>query len=849
MLIFMDHHFIFGLNLYIQDTRFLEQALQSIVKDEVLFTSSIQLILIDSQETEESTKICMPFLNKYPENIIYLKVQGATIAQGYQLALSHNKANYLNFTGSNTIYGDGTLSQVREHLADSNDLLTAIHTKFFDPNKSKLEKIKNKQVTYDLKEQLFYLPLFLNRYFIASELAHKFSFRENLHEDCLKEFLVEALYYQDTITLVKKTCIYYCDAQERSLQRYPYQTMRWWYIDQMKDMILPLLEKYAEKGPIPIHIQSLLLYLIEIKFYFNQNMRYKYIIRKDEVCEFFALVHEALEYIDEAVIIENSVKGIAPLYLCYQLVQIRKGQTKLNPEFSIGGDGKPWVIVEDVPFTPLDKVIVSLQSFETDPDTKEKRIRCELFFNYLFNEKDMKFQVEVNGKPFEIEKDEKLNEVKYFGIVLRHKHIFYIHIPKEERRLHNKLRFHMMVNGTQQEIKGKLARRKMLAVLKRKIKNGPLCPVLQYMRSIQYIILYLFYRVQNKQLKDHVLMLSDSRAELSGNLAFIDNELKKNNFIVQYFFKRSLKEEKTTQEKKELCRKMAISKYIMVDDFYPIIYALPLRKGTRLIQVWHAMGAFKTVGFSRLGKPGGPNPRSISHRNYTDTITSSEGIRCNYAEAFDMPIEDVHATGIPRTDIFFDKSYIRATKERLYEKYPRLKGKKVVMFAPTFRGNGQNSAYYNFDWIDFSVLQDTFGKEYLFIIKLHPFIKNIDSVPKDNDFFLDLTCEREINDLLFITDILITDYSSVIFEASLLNIDTIFYVPDLKEYTESRDFYYPFERYTFGKIAMDMSQLCEAIKHPENDTNLLQEFKEHFCNACDGNATERFVEKLFLTEK
>ena len=214
-----------------------------------------------------------------------------------------------------------------------------------------------------------------------------------------------------------------------------------------------------------------------------------------------------------------------------------------------------------------------------------------------------------------------------------------------------------------------------------------------------------------------------------------------------------------------------------------------------------------------------------------------------------MPIENVHATGIPRTDIFFDDKYIANTKERMYKKYPCLKGKKVIMFAPTFRGNGQNSAHYNFDWIDFSDLQEALDGEYQFIIKLHPFIKNTDSVPKDNAFFLDLTAEREINDLLFITDILITDYSSVIFEASLLNINTIFYVPDLVEYTESRDFYYPFDRYTFGKIAENMDDLIEAIKHPENDIDKLNEFKKHFCEACDGQATKRFVKDLFLEER
>lgn len=54
------------------------------------------------------------------------------------------------------------------------------------------------------------------------------------------------------------------------------------------------------------------------------------------------------------------------------------------------------------------------------------------------------------------------------------------------------------------------------------------------------------------------------------------------------------------------------------------MYPIPLRKDTRFIQVWHAMGAFKKVGFSRVGKPGGPSKRSLTHRNYTDAIVSSE---------------------------------------------------------------------------------------------------------------------------------------------------------------------------------------------------------------------------------
>lgn len=381
--------------------------------------------------------------------------------------------------------------------------------------------------------------------------------------------------------------------------------------------------------------------------------------------------------------------------------------------------------------------------------------------------------------------------------------------------------------------------------IKRFLNTSWFCPYIQKLRRLDYIIYYKYFCRHNKVDKKTVLMASDSRETLGGNLEFLDAELKSRGYKVTYFLKKSLNETKTKEDKKELCKMMAEAGYILLDDFYPIIYALPIRKETKVIQVWHAMGAFKTVGFSRIGKPGGPNPRSLSHKNYSAAITSSESIRKNYAEAFGISQDKVYATGIPRTDVFFDEEYKDSVRRNLYEKYPQLENKKVILFAPTFRGNGQKSAYYNFEWIDFERIKEEFEDEYCFIVKLHPFVHNVEEIPGDNDFYLNMTQERDINDLLFITDILITDYSSVIFEASLLDIDTIFYVPDLEEYTASRDFYYPFEEYMFGKMPRTQEELIEAIKHPLNDEKKRREFKEKFCNACDGESTKRVVDTLF----
>ena len=101
-----------------------------------------------------------------------------------------------------------------------------------------------------------------------------------------------------------------------------------------------------------------------------------------------------------------------------------------------------------------------------------------------------------------------------------------------------------------------------------------------------------------------------------------------------------------------------------------------------------------------------------------------------------------------------------------------------------------------------------------------------------------------INDLLFVTDILITDYSSVCFEASLLNKPMIFFAYDLEEYIASRDFYYPYESFVPGPIARSTGEILEIIQNDNFDIEKLQEFKNTFFDHFDGKSTERVVDQL-----
>lgn len=349
--------------------------------------------------------------------------------------------------------------------------------------------------------------------------------------------------------------------------------------------------------------------------------------------------------------------------------------------------------------------------------------------------------------------------------------------------------------------------------------------------------------------KRKISIASDSRNDLSGNLYFVYEELykRKLNLNIKLILNKRIDNKKTIFNLISTAYHFATSKIILLDDFYPLIYPLHIRRNSDLIQVWHAAGAFKTFGFSRTGRPGGPSPKSINHRNYTKATVSSEGVREHYAEGFGIPVDRVYPTGVPRSDIFFDEEYKKHVRETLYNKFPFLKGKKVILFAPTFRGNGQASAYFPFHVLDFKKIYENLGDEYVFLFKIHPFVNNTLTIPYEYaDFFYDLSSFREINDLLLVTDILITDYSSVCFEFALLNKPMLFFGFDVEEYVRTRDFYYNFFDFIPGPLVKTTEEIVDVIKNEEFQMEKIKPFVDYFFNGTLGKASKNVVDDIII---
>lgn len=349
-----------------------------------------------------------------------------------------------------------------------------------------------------------------------------------------------------------------------------------------------------------------------------------------------------------------------------------------------------------------------------------------------------------------------------------------------------------------------------------------------------------------------VLFLSERECEKGGNLDCIREGMKKRGAKWSEHIDTRLIHQLPKKEIRKVARLAAGAKVIVLEDFYPQIHALNLRKETELVQLWHACGAFKLFGLSELGKVDYLFQDTKNHRSYTAAICSGKKMIPFYSEAYGISPSKVYPLGVPRTDVFFDTEYQEETKRLLYRRYPLLRGKKVVLFAPTFRGSGNKNAYYPTARFVVDSFMSNMPDDTVLIIKNHPFVKDKFEVsPMYASRVLDLTGQENINDLLFLTDVLITDYSSSIFEAALLHIPTLFYVFDLDEYIRDRDFYFDFASFSPGERVYSFEDLTkvsvELLKQNKEDDEKQQIFRDYFLDSLDGHSTERvldFIEQL-----
>lgn len=265
---------------------------------------------------------------------------------------------------------------------------------------------------------------------------------------------------------------------------------------------------------------------------------------------------------------------------------------------------------------------------------------------------------------------------------------------------------------------------------------------------------------------------------------------------------------------------LATSKVIVLDTYCIVASVLKKREGTKIVQIWHSSAAIKKFGHETLDKESGSSSKVARamnmHGNYDYAIAPSRATGTFFAKGFNIPESKIKILGLPRLDLLMDKEKMAEYGQSILAACPEANNGKInVLYAPTFRKNKA---------IDLDPITENMDfDKYNLIVKVHPL----------DEFHMTSNNPGVIIDKKFSTNCwfsvcqkIISDYSAIGIESTLLEREIYYYLYDLDEYERTTginvDFY---SEAIKDYVAKDGKTLCEILDKPYS-----QEKRLEFCH-------------------
>jgi len=294
---------------------------------------------------------------------------------------------------------------------------------------------------------------------------------------------------------------------------------------------------------------------------------------------------------------------------------------------------------------------------------------------------------------------------------------------------------------------------------------------------------------------------------------------------------------------------LATARRVIVDNYYGLLASTKFKKGVTCTQIWHSVGAIKQFGAKDLANAN-RHPvalkrfKRVYHR-FDYIVVASDLMMEIFTEAFLVEQAVFLKTGTPRTDFFFQTSEHEILQAKFYRQNPLLKAKKVILYAPTFRKNRDEFRELP---INLPKLAEALACEYVLLIKLHPKVAamlTLDLEAKYQDFVFDYSDYPSVNELLVITDVLITDYSSIPMEFVFFRRKMVFFAYDSAEYQKNNGLWEDLTTALPGPIVNTTEAVIEAILNEEIDLIKLDAYAKKWTTYCDGTASFQLINAVF----
>lgn len=301
---------------------------------------------------------------------------------------------------------------------------------------------------------------------------------------------------------------------------------------------------------------------------------------------------------------------------------------------------------------------------------------------------------------------------------------------------------------------------------------------------------------------------------------------------------------------------LATSKNLIIDNYFGFLAVTDFKEDVEVIQLWHASGALKNFGLE---------DQSVQYRSkrayerfnkvyekFDKVIVGSDVMANTFMRAFNLSNERILRTGIPRTDFFYDERLKSEITARLVAENEVLGQKKKILYAPTYRDNEIN--YFQLK-LELDKMQEELGKDYIVLLRLHPAIQKTTNYENQyRGFVFDYSgSEYDINDLLLMADILITDYSSIPYEFSLTHKPIIFFAYDLDDYRRERGLMKQYEDTVPGPVVDTTKDIIDIIQMDKLDNRVVKEYAGKWNKYSTGHSSRNLVKYLItgreITEK
>ncbi|MGI6745102.1 MAG: CDP-glycerol glycerophosphotransferase family protein [Acutalibacteraceae bacterium] len=351
----------------------------------------------------------------------------------------------------------------------------------------------------------------------------------------------------------------------------------------------------------------------------------------------------------------------------------------------------------------------------------------------------------------------------------------------------------------------------------------------------------LYYFLRLRPVKNRVCMLSRESNDVPADFLLLEKELLCIDGSLEIVYVCELLDTKhagiirIAANTLKCMNALSLSKACVADTYSLPVSILRHRRGLVIAQIWHALGAVKKFGYQCLDKEGGRSSSSADalsmHKNYTFVTCASTATKEIYADAFRIESEKVRVIGMPRLDyLICDSQEKELKKSLLYQRYPTLKDKINILYAPTFRENDGIKLDEILHYVDF--------ERYNVIVKAH--VLTQDKPDCSRVVFSD----ESVLDLFSVANYVITDYSSVSFEAAAAKKKLFFYLYDLDEYERERGLNInPLREYPLISCK-DFQNIYAKIESKEYPENELVRFYSRFIETDDGKCCERIANAL-----